>query len=49
MKTLTLKEAAKFLKIHPETLRKRKDIPCAKVGRALVYVEDDLVAFLRAL
>jgi len=52
MKTLTLDEAAQFLKIHPEELRRRAKagiIPGAKVGKCWVFVEDDLVAYLRSL
>lgn len=52
MITLTLVEAAKFLKIHPEELRVRAKsglIPGAKVGRAWVFLQDDLAAYLRSL
>jgi excisionase family DNA binding protein len=52
MITLTLIEAAAFLKIHPEELRQRAKagrIPGAKVGRAWVFLQDDLAAYLRSL
>ncbi|MBX3589878.1 MAG: helix-turn-helix domain-containing protein [Burkholderiaceae bacterium] len=52
MRTLVLQEAAAFLKIHPEELRRRAklgQIPGAKVGRAWVFLEDDLVEHLRSL
>ena len=50
--SLTLPEAAAFLKIHPEELRQRARagrIPGAKVGRAWVFLQDDLAAYLRSL
>lgn len=49
--TFSLSEAAAFLRMHPEELRKRAKagrIPGAKIGRAWVFLEDDLVAHLRA-
>ncbi|WP_292917269.1 helix-turn-helix domain-containing protein [Nitrosomonas sp.] len=52
MKTLTLNEAAQFLKMHPEEVRRRAKrgiIPGAKSGKRWVFVEDDLVAYLRSL
>src|SRR4051812_25838344 len=52
MRTLNLEEAAAFLKLHPEELRhraKRGVLPGAKVGRRWVFVDEDLVAFLRSL
>ena len=51
MITLSLLEAACFLKLHPEELRRRAkygQIPGAKVGRAWVFVQDDLAAYLRS-
>ena len=51
MKTLTLPEAAQFLKMHSEEVRrraKRGDIPGAKIGRAWVFIEDDLADYLRS-
>lgn len=50
MKTLSLPEAAAFLRVHQETLRQQARtgrIPGAKVGRAWVFLGDDLVAYLR--
>ncbi len=52
MKTLGLQQAAAFLHCHPEELRRRAKtgaIPGAKVGRAWVFLEDDLAAYLRSL
>ena len=52
MITLTLKEASLFLKVHPEELRQRAKaglIPGAKVGRAWVFLQDDLASYLRSL
>lgn len=51
MKTLTIKEAADFLQIHPQTLRNRAacgDIPGAKIGRAWVFIEIDIADYLRS-
>ena len=51
MKTLGLNEAALFLRCHPEELRRRARagvVPGAKVGRAWVFLEDDLAAYLRS-
>jgi len=44
-RTLGLQQAATFLRGHPEELRRRAKaghIPGAKVGRAWVFLEDDL-------
>ena len=52
MKTLGLNEAAVFLRCHPEELRRRARagvVPGAKVGRAWVFLEDDLATYLRSL
>lgn len=46
MKTLDLKQAADFLKIHPETMRQlaiSKKIEGAKIGRRWVFLEQHLV------
>jgi excisionase family DNA binding protein len=51
MRTYTLKEAASFLKIHPDTLRERAlkgTIPGAKIGKAWVFIEDDIARYLRS-
>jgi hypothetical protein len=48
--TLTLLQAAGFLKMHPEEVRsraKRGLIPACKPGRRWVFIDDDLAAFLR--
>ena len=50
MNTLTLAEAAGFLKMHPEEVRcraKRGLIPASKPGRRWVFIDEDLAAFLR--
>jgi len=52
MRTFTLRKAAAFLHIHPEELRQRAKagrIPGAKVGRAWVFLEEDLISFVRSL
>lgn len=50
MKTFNLKEAAEFLKMHPETVRYRTkagDLPGAKPGKNWVFLEEDLVEWIR--
>jgi hypothetical protein len=52
MDSLGLHEAAAFLHCHPEELRRRAKaglIPGAKVGRAWVFLADDLAAYIRSL
>jgi Helix-turn-helix domain len=52
MNTLTLEQAATFLKMHPEEVRcraKRGLIPASKPGRRWVFIDDDLAAFLRGI
>src|SRR5579872_5170698 len=52
VKTLNLKEAAAFLHMHPEEVRtraKRGLIPGAKAGRRWIFLEIDLVEFVRSL
>ena len=52
MKTLNLDEAAQFLKLHPEEVRRRAKagiIPGVKLGKRWVFIEDDLAAYLRSL
>ena len=52
MKTLDLKEAAAFLKMTPEGLRRKVAsgiIPGAKPGRCWCFREDDLAEYLRSL
>jgi hypothetical protein len=51
MKTITLKEAAVLLKLHEEEVRRRAKlglVPGAKPGKCWVFLEDDLVAWLRS-
>lgn len=51
MRILTLKQVADLLKVHPNTVRThamRGTIPAAKVGRDWRFVEEDLVAWIRA-
>ena len=51
METLALQEAAAWLRCHPEELRRRAkagEIPGAKVGRAWVFLHDDLVTYVRS-
>jgi hypothetical protein len=52
LRTLALDEAAAFLHMHPEEVRtraKRGLIPGAKAGRRWVFLEIDLVEFVRSL
>ena len=52
METMGLIEAAAFLRVHPEELRRRAKagiIPGAKVGRAWVFLKPDLAGYLRSL
>ena len=49
--TLNLKEAATFLKIHPVTLSTKAatgEILGAKIGRAWVFLEIDLITHIRS-
>jgi excisionase family DNA binding protein len=51
MSTLTLQQAAALLKIHPITLQAKAragEIPGAKIGKRWVFVEIDLIEYLRA-
>ncbi len=50
-KTLDLKQAADLLNVHWQTLRemaKAGEIPGAKIGRSWVFVESDLLEFIRS-
>lgn len=52
MSTLDLKQAADFLKMHPEEVRRRAragQLPGAKAGKRWVFIDEDLVAYLRSL
>ena len=51
MKTLNLREAAAFLKMHPVTLQgkaKVGDIPGAKPGKSWVFIDEDLANYIRS-
>jgi excisionase family DNA binding protein len=51
-RTLLLEEAAAFLGMHPVTVLKKVragEIPAAKPGKRWVFLEEDLVAYLRGL
>ena len=51
MKTLDLQQAAALLHIHPVTLQSKAKsgvIPGAKVGKCWVFVEVDLVDYIRS-
>ncbi|WP_084711355.1 helix-turn-helix domain-containing protein [Nevskia ramosa] len=51
MKTLALQQAAELLHAHPSTIRRLAatgELSGAKVGRGWVFIEDDLIAYLRA-
>jgi hypothetical protein len=51
VKTLGLKEAAEFLRIHPITLLRNAQtgkIPGAKPGKCWVFLDVDLADYLRA-
>ena len=50
MNTLDLEQAAILLKMHPVTLRQKARagvIPGAKLGRCWVFVEIDLIEYVR--
>jgi len=52
MKTLTLKQAAELLQVNPETLRIKAvagEVPAANVGHRWIFLEEDLVEWLRSL
>ncbi|ACK78199.1 MAG: helix-turn-helix domain-containing protein [Gammaproteobacteria bacterium] len=51
-RTLDLDDAAKFLNLSKEEVRRRAKkgtIPAAKPGRCWAFLEDDLVAYFRSL
>lgn len=51
IKTLALEEAAAFLHLHPVTVAERAKlgiIPGAKLGKRWVFIEEDLVGYLRS-
>ena len=50
MQTLDVDECASFLKVHPTTvleLAAAGELPGAKIGRAWVFLQDDVVEYLR--
>lgn len=51
MKTLDLKEAARFLTLHAVTVQAKArsgEIPAFKPGRRWTFLQDDLVTYLRS-
>jgi excisionase family DNA binding protein len=51
MSTLTLPQAADLLKIHPVTLQDKArsgEIPAAKIGKCWVFIEVDLLEYIRS-
>jgi hypothetical protein len=51
IQTLDLSQAAAFLRMHPEELRRRAKaglIPGAKIGRAWVFLQSDLADYIRS-
>ncbi|WP_133130257.1 helix-turn-helix domain-containing protein [Legionella yabuuchiae] len=51
-KTLNIIEAAKFLGAHKETVRRMVAsgvLPGVKIGRAWVFIEQDLITYVRSL
>lgn len=52
MKTLDLKEAAQFLKLHSEEVRRHAKaglLPGMKLGKRWGFIEDDLADYMRSL
>jgi hypothetical protein len=51
MNTLDLQQAAELLRIHPVTLQskaKAGEIPGAKIGKCWVFVDVDLIDYIRS-
>jgi excisionase family DNA binding protein len=51
MNTLTLRQAAALLKIHPVTLQNKAragEIPGTKIGKCWVFIEVDLIELIRS-
>jgi len=51
MNTLNLKEAARFLNMHWQTLRTTAalgEVPGAKISKQWVFIEEDLVEYIRS-
>jgi hypothetical protein len=52
VRTLDLKQAAKFLNMHPVTVQEKARagiIPGAKPGKCWTFIEDDLAGYIRSL
>ncbi len=52
MRTFNLQEAAAFLHMHQEEVRRRAkcgELPGTKPGRAWVFLEEDLAEWMREL
>lgn len=50
MNTLDIKQAADLMKMHPMTLRRMASegkLPAARAGKAWIFIEEDLVNWLR--
>ncbi|HAU0262587.1 TPA: helix-turn-helix domain-containing protein [Legionella pneumophila] len=50
MNTLNIEEASKFLGAHRETIRRMAasgELPGVKIGRSWVFIEQDLVMYMR--
>ncbi|WP_446808374.1 helix-turn-helix domain-containing protein [Methylomonas sp. 2BW1-5-20] len=51
MNTLDLHQAAALLKLHPQTILQKAragDIPAAKPGKCWVFIEQDLIDWIRS-
>jgi len=51
MNTLDLKQASTLLNMHPMTLRRlaaNGQVPAARAGRAWIFIEDDLLNWIRS-
>lgn len=51
MRTMGIKEASAFLMIHPVTLYKmaeRGEVPAAKIGKRWVFIDVDLIDYIRS-
>ncbi len=49
--TLDVTEATRYLRVHPGTIYRLAaagELPGAKMGRAWVFIQDDLLAWLEA-
>lgn len=51
MNTLNIEQAAEFLGAHKETIRRlvaSKEIPGVKIGKKWIFIEQDLVEYMRS-